>query len=133
MAPLLEYMTGHSPKMDTVGFSDLDNQALDTTFDLLANQRRRYILECLSDNTQPITLTDLAEDVAVHENERPLTEIPNETVQAISTSLSHAHIPKLADAGAVEHDSDQDLVSTPETESLAEYFLFLGADGGNER
>ncbi|WP_247000869.1 DUF7344 domain-containing protein [Halosolutus gelatinilyticus] len=110
-----------------------DEQSLDAVCDLLANQRRQYVLACLIDHTQAIALTNLAENVAVRENERPRTEIPKETVRTISTSLYHAHIPKLVDAGVVEYDQDRDLVRISETTHLVERVLSLAAtDRGEE-
>ena len=82
---------------------------------------------------QAIALTELAGDVAVRENERPLPEIPKETVRTISTSLHHVHIPKLVDAGAVEYDQDRDLIRISETADLVERVLSLATDGEEKR
>lgn len=126
-------MTGHSSKLDVAGYNDADDQSLDVVCNLLANQRRQYVLECLMDRTQATTLAELAEDVAVRENDRPSTELPNETVQTISTSLYHTHLPKLADAGAVEYDSDCDRIQVSETTDLVERVLSLSSVGGEVR
>lgn len=126
-------MTGHSPKADVAGRSDSDVLSLDVVCELLANQRRQYVFACLLDHRQAITLTDLAEDVAIREKERPFTEIPEEAVQTIATSLYHAHIPKLVDAGAVEYDQERDLVRVSETTDLVERVLSLAADGEEKR
>ena len=112
---------------------DSNNLSLDVVCDLLANQRRQYVLACLIDHAQAIALTDLAENIAVRENEETLTEIPNEKVRAISTSLYHVHIPKLVDAGAVEYDQDRDMVRISETTDRVERVLSLAADGEEER
>lgn len=126
-------MTGHSAKADVVGRDDSDDLSINVVFDLLANQRRRVVLACLEDNTQSIALTELAEEVAVRENEEPLTEIPKETVPTIATSLYHIHLPKLADAGAVEYDQDRDLVRISKITDQVEQVLSLATDGENER
>lgn len=80
-------MNGHSPNADMARRGDSDDQLLNIVCDLLADQRRQYVLECLIDQTKAIALTELAEDIAVRENEGTLTEIPKESVQTISTSL----------------------------------------------
>lgn len=126
-------MVRHSPKADVARRGDSDGQSLDVVCDLLANQRRQYVLACLIDHTKAIALTELAEDVAVRENEETFTEIPEETVRTISTSLYHVHIPKLVDAGAVEYDQDRDLVRISESTDLIERVLSLDADGGGGR
>lgn len=125
-------MTGHSPEAGATGYSDSDDQPLDVVFDLLANQRRRYALVCLGNNTQPIALTDLAEDVAVRETKRPFIEIPKETVRTILTSLYHIHIPKLVEEGVIEYEQDRDLVRVSESMDLVERILTLAAVGEEE-
>lgn len=119
-------MVANSKNVGAVGRGDSDEQSLDVVFDVLANQRRRYALARLTEHAQPITLADLAEDVADRENEGPMTEVSNEEVQTIRTALYHNHIPKLEDAGAVEYDRDRNLVLLSETTDMPEYMP--GAD-----
>lgn len=113
-------MVGDSSRsvVDERGASD--SQSLDTVLDLVAEPRRRFALECLSDRSQPIALADLAEVVAVREHERPITEIPNETVKATRFMLHHQHLPKLADGGAVDYDQDRELVRLSESAATVE-------------
>lgn len=82
----------------------------DTLFDALAHQRRRHAIAALLEHDPPITLPDLADEVAVRERETALTKIPAETVKRIYLSLYHSHVPKLADAGIVEYSQEQDMV-----------------------
>ena len=126
-------MTGHSPKAGVAGRGDSDERSLDVVFDLLADQRRQEVLACLVDDTRPMPLADLAEDVAARENEGPRAEVPTETVRTIATSLHHVHLPKLADAGAIEYDRDRDLIRVSEPSDLIERVLSLTATGGEER
>lgn len=112
---------------------DSNELSLDVVCELLANQRRQYVFACLLDHSQAIAVTELAEDVAVRENDRLLTEISKETVRTISMSLYHSHIPKLADAGAVEYNQEHDLVQVSETTDLVESVLSLGAVGEEGR
>ncbi|WP_425494272.1 DUF7344 domain-containing protein [Natronoglomus mannanivorans] len=116
-----------------VGHSDSDSRSLDVVFDLLADQRRRYVLACLTDRTEAIGLADLAADVAARENEGTVTEPPKETVRTIHTSLYHTHIPKLVEAGAVEYDQDRDLVRVSKTDGQIEQLLTVATDGGEGR
>ncbi|WP_136718488.1 DUF7344 domain-containing protein [Halorientalis salina] len=84
--------------------------SLDTLYDLLANQRRRYAISCLQDHGS-IALPDLADEVVCYENDAPITEIPEKEVLRVYSTLWHAHIPKLAEAGVVEYDQEQDIVT----------------------
>ena len=80
-----------------------------------------------------MALADLAEYIALRENEETLSEIPKEEAQAISTSLHHVHIPKLVDAGAVEYDQDRNQVRVSESTDLVEQVLSLAAESEEER
>ena len=131
-------MSGESEKPN--GLTEIDHQSesetpegatnspssqLSTTtlFDVLANQRRRYALRSLKAYETPITLADLADDVAIREHERPITEIPAEEVKRVYTSLYHAHIPKLADEGILEYSQEQDMVALSEDVDQLESLL----------
>lgn len=116
-----------------VKHSDTDDPSLDVVFDLLANQRRRYALACLETYSGAVALADLAEDVAGRENEESRTVIPKEEIQTVRTSLSHIHIPKLVDAGVVEHDQHRNQVKTLETPDLVDQVQSFATAGGEER
>lgn len=78
---------------------------MDTLHEVLAHQRRRDALRCLEESKTPITVADLAEDIARHEQESSLSEIPNDVVRQIYLRLYHIDIPKLAYSGLVKYDS----------------------------
>lgn len=116
-------MVGESPEADIFGGGDSGDLSIDVVFDLLADRRRRHVLACLLDGDRAIALSDLAEDVAVREHDRPRIEIPKERAQAIRTSLYHVHVPKLADAGVIEYDRDRNLVRASDTAVRVEHAL----------
>lgn len=84
--------------------------SLDALHDLLAHHRRRHVLVCLDQHRQ-LPLADLADEVASQEHGEPITEITEEAVLRIYSSLWHAHIPKLEEADVVEYDQDRDTVA----------------------
>ena len=84
---------------------------INTTYTVFAHHRRRTTLRVLLDYETPIALADLADEVAVHENETRLEEVSPKEVKRIYLSLYHSHIPKLKEAGFVQYDQDQDLVT----------------------
>ncbi len=88
--------------------------ALDAYFTVLSNQRRRHVVDCLQEHRNPMALSDLADEVAVREHDSPVTEIPAEEVSEIQISLYHVHVPKMEDAGLVDYDQDDDLVTLVE-------------------
>lgn len=88
-----------------------DDRPLDTVYELLANHRRRYALSCLNEHANPMSLADLADEVAVRENGTSTTEVSDETIKDIYISLYHVHIPKLEEANVVRYDQEEDTVA----------------------
>ena len=84
--------------------------SLDTLFDLLADVRRREAVATLLAHGD-LSLPDLADEVAVAEEGEPLTRIDADDVLQVYLSLYHTHVPKLARAGLVDYDQDDDYVA----------------------
>jgi hypothetical protein len=105
--------------------SPQDSQTLpqDTAFDLLSNGRRRFVLRQLQRRRDGVELSDLAEELAAEENDLPPEELSSQQRKRTYVSLYQTHIPKLADAGVVDYDSDTGMVyPTRHVNELAQYF-----------
>ncbi|GAB3669669.1 DUF7344 domain-containing protein [Halopiger thermotolerans] len=99
------------------------------SFGVLADPHRRAVLRYLADNESPVPVSDLADHLTVEleGDDRTSGRIAEwgdallGTRRRIQISLRHVHIPKLADAGAVDFDIDANAVSLRErgTELLA--------------
>lgn len=77
----------------------------DELFSVLADDRRRQILQYLADHDRT-TVTDIVDSIAV--------EADASTRARIAVSLVHTHLPKLADAGVLEYDErTKSVVATP--------------------
>lgn len=85
-----------------------------TGMSLMASERRRYALEALLDHGH-MTLPDLAEAVAVLEQNRSFAEIPEHTVLATYTGLWHCDIPKLVEAGVITYEQELDRITLKTT------------------
>jgi hypothetical protein len=111
-------------------------------FDVLQNQRRRYVLEYLERFDEPVALSDLAVQVAAWEYHTPVEEVTNDQKKRVYTTLQQTHLEKMEEAGIVEYDPEENLIRrTPHTEELTvyleivpekefpwrEYYLSLGA------
>ncbi|MGM0604955.1 MAG: DUF7344 domain-containing protein [Halobacteriota archaeon] len=92
--------------------SDQEYSALsrDTVFDLLSNSRRRFVLHYLKREDGPVSLSDLAAQIASVENDIPVEDLTSQQRKRTYVSLYQTHIPKLEDAGAIEYDSESGLV-----------------------
>lgn len=91
----------------------VDSLSLDTIYELLADERRRNAIAFLREH-EALTLPDLADEIACREYDRPITEIPEEKVLHVYSSLWHTHVPKLAEANVVAYDQDRDIVTLAE-------------------
>lgn len=82
----------------------------DTAFDLLSNARRRLALQYLQEASGPVSIGELATNVAAMENDIPVEEVDSQQRKRTYVSLYQTHVPKLAKAGAVDYDSEEGIV-----------------------
>ncbi len=98
---VLDWLDGHDHSPATI----------DEAFSLLANHRRRLLLQVMATYGEELTLPDAAEEVAVRETGRKVTELSAEEVANVYISLYHDHLPRLVDANLLKYDQERDLVS----------------------
>jgi len=81
-------------------------------FDLLRNQRRRFVLHYLKNNPdEAVALGTLADQVAAWEYEIPLEEVSSTQRKRVYTTLQQSHLPKMDEAGIVEFDQDRGTIA----------------------
>lgn len=83
--------------------------SLDAALDVLANQRRRYALYYLQDQTTA-TLREVAHQVAIWESEGDTEAVESVSIERVYIDFYHHHLPKLADASVVDYDPREELV-----------------------
>lgn len=98
-------MTTKTPTKTTYDPSTADLTATDI-FSVLAADRRRNILHYLAQRPGSVPLGELAEQVAVWEDDPTYDQY-----ERILTSFHHQHLPKLVEAGLVEYDVEQETVT----------------------
>jgi len=76
-------------------------------FDLLSNHRRRYTIHYCKREENPVTLSDLAEQVAAWEQDKDINEITSDERKRVYTSLQQTHLPTLDDAGMVNYENGE--------------------------
>ncbi|WIV66030.1 DUF7344 domain-containing protein [Natrialbaceae archaeon AArc-T1-2] len=96
--------------LDRLESADLSAESVDTALQLLADKRRRLLLEVVRTYDEELTLPDAAEEVARRETGRPVVDLPAEHVKRVYISLYHDHLPRLVDAGLLEYEQERDLV-----------------------
>lgn len=68
---------------------------LNQTFEILKNQRRRYVLRYLDAADGPVSLSDLAEQMAAWENEKEIRQITSSERKRVYVGLYQCHLPKM--------------------------------------
>lgn len=100
-------------------------------FDVLSNRRRRYALHHLKQRSdQRASLAELSRRVTAWEQETDPAELTYEDRRSAHTSLSQFHLPKMHEAGLVEFDPEERVVSL--TDTGADVEVYLETVGGNE-
>lgn len=95
--------TGHQSESETTNRSAVDSTEpaerrglpLDETFELLRNQRRRYVLQYLEEAEGKVTLSELAEQIAAWENDKEVRLINSSERKRVYVALYQCHLPKM--------------------------------------
>lgn len=113
---------GHRQARSAATHKEQRGISQDTAFEMLSNQRRRYVLHYLLRENQPSSLRELSKQIAAWENRIPLGEVTYDQRTRVYTALRQAHLPKLADANVISFDRDRGTVDlTDEAEELKVY------------
>lgn len=78
-----------------------------TMFDLLSNPRRRQAIHYCKREDAPVTLSDLAEQVAAWEQDKDVDQLTSAERKRVYTSLQQTHLPTLDDAGMIEFENGE--------------------------
>ena len=97
---------------------EVDSDNLDEVLAAVAHEHRRIALTHLKQAQEPLSIPELS-DVIVD-------ELPASTdLEAVSTSLYHAHLPKLAQSDLVEFDVETGLSTYASHPTLEEVFTII--------
>lgn len=77
----------------------------DLSAGVVADERRREVLDILDAEPEPISRTHLSHELAKHAGDG------EQTVRDVSISLHHHHLPKLEEAGLLDYDTDAETVT----------------------
>lgn len=104
-----------------------DNQSLSRTeiFDVLSNQRRRYILHYLKQREKAdfVDLRDIVDQVAAWECETTVDQLDSAERKRVYTAIRQSHLPKLHDVGVVEYNNKRGTVELTDTAREVEVYL----------
>jgi len=100
----------------------------DEAFDVLRNQRRRFVLHHLTASDGAVELGDLATRVAAWENDVGPEAVTADQRKRVYTTLQQSHLPRLDEAGIVEYDADRGVVSPTDRASDLSIYLEVVPD-----
>lgn len=83
-------------------FATPGNRSDAERYRLLRSERRRLVLDVLSPEQAAVPLDELAAEVAARES--GLDADDERAVERLKITLHHNHLPKLADAGALDYE-----------------------------
>ena len=99
-------------------------------FEVLRNQRRRYVLQFLKQDAKPVELGDLAQQVAAWEYETNVDDVTPEQRKRVYTTLQQTHLPKMDTAGILQFDSDAGVIRP--TDRTSDLNIYLEIVPGSE-
>jgi hypothetical protein len=83
---------------------------LDQIFSVLQNQRRRDVIEYLGRTDGPVSLGELAEQIAGWENDKEPRLVGSRERKRVYVALYQSHLPKMEEAGAITYQKDRGIV-----------------------
>ncbi|MFC6963398.1 DUF7344 domain-containing protein [Halocatena marina] len=108
--------------------SDEEPLSQDLVFDLLSSPRRRFVLYYLRSESESMQLTDLADEVAAWEYDTPVEELTEQERKRAYVSLYQTHVPKLAEAGLIDYDTESGTIRL--TDRASDVDEYLPSEGG---
>jgi hypothetical protein len=95
----------------------------DEAYEILSYKRRRYAVHYLKQVDEPISVQELAEQVAAWEHDKPIEALDSQERKRVYVSLYQSHLSTLDEVGVVEYDDDRGEVALSETTREADIYL----------
>jgi hypothetical protein len=92
-------------------------------FEILSNQRRRFVFHYLKQRDREVYLRELAEHVAAWECDKPVAALESGEKKRVKTALHQHHLPKMDETGFLEYDRMRETVTIGEEAADLEVYL----------
>lgn len=109
-AAFLQVMTTPERHVADIAAIGEGTEDTDDIFRALSNPRRRFVIACLDTNPRPLSMAELAVELASWECDTPRNDLSDEQVSSRTIVLHHMHVPMLASLDIVDHDRESDTV-----------------------
>jgi len=97
-----------------------ESESLDSVFRALSDHRRRCVCHYLAQAEDSLSVDELAELLAASMTEKTRAVLTSAEIEKTRTELHRIHLPKLTEAGIVEHDDEQGVVRLAESPGIAD-------------
>lgn len=122
MMPTADAERSSTGETDSETPSRASRLSKDDTFHILQNERRRRVLQYLSDTESAVDMRDIAEQVAAWEHDTTVQQLTSDQRQRVYIALYQSHLPKLADFGLITYNRSRGVVErTPLADQIAWY------------
>lgn len=118
---------GHPEDGDDSGSSQ--SVSRDDLFEMLGNDRRRRALEIVMEREAGVSVSELVEEVAAQEYDKPVEQLARSERKAVYTAVVQRHLPKLEERGLVSRDRDAGEVTPSETLVDLNIYFEISGDG----
>lgn len=100
----------------------------DDVFEVLGNQRRRYVFHHLKRHAgREVYLEELTDRVAAWEGGEPVNSISQRKHNSVRTALRQSHLPMMDERGLIEYDTEEQTVTlAPAAGDLDVYLDVVG-------
>ena len=105
-------IVGENSELTQSGSDGAERMTLDDVFHVLQNGRRRDAIEYILARPEQETfeMSDIAEQVAAWENDKPVAQITSAERQRVYIALYQTHLPKLDAKGVIEYEQNRGTV-----------------------
>ncbi len=102
-------------------------------FELLSADRRQEVLRYLDENDGSATVGELAEHIASLECGCEIVQLDSQQRKRVYVGLYQCHLPKMADAGAIEYDSDRGTVALNDRSGRLLNYLYFEEESNDSQ
>lgn len=92
-------------------------------YNALSQKRRRYTLHYLKQRTEPVSVQELAEQVAAWENHKTVQELTSQERKRVYIALYQSHLSTMDAEGLVEYDEDNGMVQLSDSMKSIDLYL----------
>lgn len=103
--------------------TDRSNIGIDEIFEILRNQRRRWVLRYVEAADGDVRLGELAEEIPAYENGKDASEITSQERKRVYVGLHQSHLPKMDDMNTISYDKPRGTTKAGENFELVGTYL----------